>query len=155
MDVRTPHEVRDAEYVGIVIPKLSIVELCAEYPQLFHRGCEAYMNEQFANDHGEKTHVMMRKKILPRSTMLWYEAQIVLIGEGRRVPTAREVVCVLVAHYLATSERLLETGSTRTSNRYADGRTATIGPFTCHGMNILPAKGEDRFQSLGITEILL
>ena len=64
-----------------------------------------------------------------------FDEQSKKLPKGDEVGSAREVVTVLIVHFLATGERL-ETGRLRCRESLPSGRRVLIGPFSPLGMDL-------------------
>lgn len=141
------------DYLTITIGPESINQLRKKYPKLFYSklGDGWYDGEPFANERGKKQEITMRKAPVSDSTHKTWDEQLKLIPEDEYVPTAREVIHVMVAHFNASKEYLLEKVYVRTNSVGSDGYRVRVGEFGAGGLLVYYGWDGRRYDVLGVS----
>jgi hypothetical protein len=110
-----------------------------------------YENESFANLTQQPSWRLIRKTPVENSlNKTWKEQQPLLNSQTDEIPLARQVIYTTILHFLATGERLFETGHVRTNNVYSSGRRVYIGYFDEGGFYVNYWNDYDRSSRIGV-----
>ena len=119
---------------------LSVMDVWEQHGELFYcrmdpwygNRCEA----KWARKRVKAQWRLLRKTAVPDSFNKYLSEQEALLTKEEEVPEAREMVYMVIEHYLATDEMLFWSGYVRTKNLSGDGRRIRIGRFDSSGLGI-------------------
>lgn len=132
------------------ISELTLVELMNQNPDLFYQRSDAWWgNESFATRKGEVRQLKLRTGAVPNSFSKTWQKQQKLLGKDEFVPTARDVVEGMVAHY-QTGKRIFPDLYVRTSDVSSFGYRVGVGHFGLDGLNISGHWDDARSSILGL-----
>lgn len=144
-------ECRDTHILVAVFP-MSILDIWKRVPRkLFfsHDGTQ-YNTEPFAKKRGKaQWHLILKIKV-PNSTVKIWDEQRAVLTENEEVPTAREMVYIIIGHYLATGERLFESVYVRCADLGSVGIRVSVGYFDRFGLHVYFWRDDDRYDDVGL-----
>lgn len=143
---------KDSHALVAVFPLsiLAIRSLVAS--KLFYSGNPWYKNQAFAQEPGIARWLLVRKTPVPGSMDKNRDEQQALITKNKEVPTAQAMVYAIIAHFLATGERLFETTSVCCSDVDSIHHQVYVG-FNHKGLCIGGIWRNDRYTSIGLSSI--
>ena len=144
---------KDSHTLVAVFPLsiLAIRSLVA--PKLFYSQNPWYKNQAFAQESGIARWLLVRKTPVHGSIDKNWNEQQALITKNKEVPTAQAMVYAIIAHFLATGERLFETTSVCCSDVDSVGHQVCVGSFNHRGLCIGGIWRNDRYTSIGLASI--
>jgi hypothetical protein len=127
---------KDTHILAAVFP-LSILEIRDRVEhKLFYNHEGAWYDEQpFAREREEARWLLVRKIPADKIPKSWQE-QEALFGDDDEVPTAQAMVYMVIGHFLATGERLVERRYARTSSVDSRGNRVYLSGVGLDGLGI-------------------
>ena len=150
-------------HVLVAIFPLSILDIrgkAAEGQRLFYD--QGWYNKQsFAKERGEAGlpagqagwRLVCKTPVANSTSKTWSEQQA-LLGKDEETPATRVMVYTIIGHFLATGERLFETGYVRCSDLDSHGNHVNVGLFGQNGLNIYNIWHTYRCDDLGLPSSL-
>lgn len=100
------------------------------------------------NTGGDVCWRLIRKTKVSKSTNKTWAEQQELLGKDEDVPTVRELVYMIIGHFLATGERLFGDVYVRTQD-ISDGHRVYVGFFDADGLGVNGYWLVDRYDNIG------
>ena len=119
---------------------------------LFYSYDDAWYNgDKFARETDEVCWRLIRKTPVDNSTSKTWGDQQKLIPETDEIPSARQVVYMVILHFLATGERLFEKSYVRTSFASSRDSQVFVGSFDGGGLSFNYYSDDLRYDYLGVS----
>ncbi len=119
---------------------LSVVDVWEQHTQLFYSKANPWYSEKdqakWARKCVKAQWRLLRKTAVKDSFSKDFHDQEALLGKGEEVPEAREMVCMVIGHYLASREKLFPDYYVRTKSLSGAGDRIRIGCFDSDGLRL-------------------